>query len=285
MSQQFSEDSSTAPSSLAAQLGKVLVVGGGSMGQALVAGLLRLEGMQAADLCVANPGQEKRAAIEATYGVATVADAVSGLPADTVFFAVKPGIVCDVARELSAAGAADALFISIAAGVSTSKLAACFEVPVSIVRVMPNTPLIVGHGMSAVSGGAHASERHVALVRDVFDSMGHALVVDEDKQDIVTAVSGSGPAYFELFVETIARSAERLGLPYETSLELALQTMYGTAALIDQTGQDLPAAIRAVSSPGGTTVAALDAMRAQGVEEALDAGIAAAARRSAELGA
>lgn len=267
-----------------ARLGKVLIVGGGSMGQALCAGLVRM-GVACDDICVANPGPAKREAVAAAYGVRTVPDACEALPADTVFLAVKPNIVCDVAARLSEAGLKDTLVISIAAGVSTAKLEACLLQTVPVVRVMPNTPLVVGRGMSAVSGGSRARAEEVALVRDVFASMGHALVVDEDKQDIVTAVSGSGPAYFELFVETIARSAEELGLPYDTARELALQTMYGTAALVDETNADLPAAIEAVCSPGGTTVAALDAMRARHIEEALDEGVKAAARRSAELGA
>ena len=150
---------------------------------------------------------------------------------------------------------------------------------------MPNTPLLCGFGMSAVSGGSDATPETCELVRELFATMGHAVIVDEDKQDIVTAISGSGPAYFELVVETMARSGEKLGLDYETSRELALQTMYGTAALIDKTHQDLPAAIEAVSSPGGTTVAALDAMRSAGLAEALDRGVVAAAARSKELGA
>lgn len=281
---QFRSDDNSVAEAMTARLGKVLIVGGGSMGQALCAGLVRM-GVARDDICVANPGLAKREAIEAAYGVCTVSDAREGLPASTVFLAVKPNVVCDVARQLDAAGATGSLFVSIAAGVSTAKLEECFSAPVPVVRVMPNTPLIVGRGMSAVSGGAHASADEVGLVRDVFASMGHAVIVEEDKQDIVTAVSGSGPAYFELFVETIARSAEKLGLDYETARELALQTMYGTAALVDETKADLPAAIQAVCSPGGTTIAALDAMRAGQLEQAIDDGIAAATRRSAELGA
>ena len=279
-----SSDSAGA-SGLSTALGDVLIVGGGSMGRAICAGLVGALGVEASRICVANPGAEKRARLAADYGVRTVADAREGLPATTIVLAVKPNVVREVARQLDAAGAGSALVVSIAAGISTERLSACFAAPVPIVRVMPNTPLQCGHGMSAISAGAHAKEADVELVRALFSALGSALVVDEDKMDVVTAVSGSGPAYFELIVETMARSAEDLGLPYETALELALQTMYGTAALIDETGQGLPEAIAAVSSPGGTTVAALDAMRAGGLEQALDAGVRAAARRSAELGA
>lgn len=267
------------------RLGSVLIVGGGRMGTAICAGLLNIEGMTPARITVANPGEAKRVALSSEYGVNTVADATAALPADTVILAVKPGVVCEVARSLSEAGLRDALVVSVAAGVSTDKIAAALEGNAQVVRVMPNTPLLCGFGMSAISGGADATPETCELVRELFATMGHAVIVDEDKQDIVTAISGSGPAYFELVVETMARSGEKLGLDYDTSLELALQTMYGTAALIDKTRQDLPAAIEAVSSPGGTTVAALDAMRSAGLAEALDKGVAAAAARSKELGA
>ena len=115
--------------------------------------------------------------------------------------------------------------------------------------------------------------------------MGSAIIVDESEQDIVCAVSGSGPAYFELFAEVIAQSATELGMRYEDALELVMQTMLGTSRLILETRQSLPDAIDAVSSPGGTTVAALDAMRKAGVQDAIKDGVVAATRRSKELGA
>lgn len=270
---------------LAKRLGRILIVGGGHMGQAICAGLLDAGGISPADVCVANPGAEKRTQIEDTYDCNTVKTSSDGLPADTIVLAVKPDVVPDVAAELAAAGIGDALVISVAAGVSTARLEAFFETPVPVVRVMPNTPLVCGQGMSAVSPGAHATPGQARLVQELFGSMGRAVVIPEDQQDIACAVSGSGPAYFELVVEAIARSAERLGMRYATARELALQTMLGTAVLVDETGQDLPSAIAAVSTPGGTTAAALEAMRAGGLEDALGAGVEAATRRSRELGA
>ena len=266
-------------------LGHVLIVGGGNMGQALCAGLLRIEGVRSAAVTVAEPGEEKRASIEVALGAATVASAEQALPADTIIIAVKPNVVPSVCRQLAQAGIGGARVVSIAAGVATAKLEAALPQGTPVVRVMPNTPLLVGQGMSAVCGGSQAGEGDVQLVREVFASMGRAVILSEDKMDAVTALSGSGPAYFELVCETLARSAEELGIPYETGCELAVQTMLGTAQLLEQTGQSLPSAIEAVSSPGGTTVAALGAMREGGIEQALDAGVKAAARRSAELGA
>ena len=267
-------------------LQNVLIVGGGRMGQAIAQGILRIDGVSADNLTVANPGREKREHIAAELGVRTVASASAGMPASCVILAVKPAKVPEVCAELVDAGIdAATLVISIAAGVSTSKISYVLGADVPVVRVMPNTPLLCGCGMSAVSAGSVASEQDCEFVRALFASMGQAIIVDESEQDIVCAVSGSGPAYFELFAETIAQTASSLGMRYEDARELILQTMLGTARLVIETGQSLPDAIDAVSSPGGTTVAALDAMRAAGIEEALKDGVAAAAPRSKELGA
>lgn len=270
---------------LASRLGRVAVIGAGNMGSAICAGLLRSCGVEPTAVTMANPGQDKRQRVAQDYGVAAVERNADALPADTVFIAVKPAKVAAVAAELAAAGLGDALIVSVAAGVSTAALEDALGDKARVVRVMPNTPLTVGAGMSGVSGGAYASAVDVELVRDAFAAMGGAVVVDESKQDIVTAISGSGPAYFELFVQCMAKAGVELGLDYDSSLELALKTMLGTAKMIDATHQDLDEAIAAVSSPGGTTVAALDAMRAGHIEQTIANGVTAAARRSKELGA
>lgn len=270
---------------LAAKLGRIAIIGAGNMGTAILAGLLGSCGVDTTAVTVANPGQEKRQHVAQTYGVTAVERNADALPAQTVFLAVKPAKIAGVAGELAAAGLEGALVVSVAAGVSTANLEAALGGKNRVVRVMPNTPLTVGCGMAGVSGGASANAADVELVRDVFAAMGGAVVVDESKQDVVTAISGSGPAYFELFVQSMAKAGASLGLDYDSSLELALKTMLGTAQMLNETHQDLDEAIKAVSSPGGTTVAALDAMRAGHIEQTIASGVEAAARRSKELGA
>lgn len=270
---------------LAQRLGRIAVIGAGNMGQAIVAGLVGAGGIDSSCITVANPGQEKRQLVAKKFGVATVEDNAQALPADTVFLAVKPAKVADVAACLASAGLGDALVVSVAAGVSTQALTDALGGASRVVRVMPNTPLTVGAGTSGISGGAYTPDADVRLVRDVFARMGSAVIVPETQQDVVTAISGSGPAYFELFLQSMARAGQDLGMAYDQALELALGTMYGTAKMLMETGQDLDAAIAAVSSPGGTTVAALDAMRSSRVESAITSGVNAACRRSKELGA
>lgn len=267
------------------QLGDVAIVGAGTMGTALCSGLVERIGVDPARITVSNRTPDKLEALADNFSVhVTTNNAEAVFSADTVFIAVKPQVLPDVAQGLARALQSQTLVVSVAAGVSTAKLAELLDGAGQVVRVMPNTPLTVGAGVAGVSGGRHCLESNVALVCSVFDRLGGSVAVPEDKQDVVTALSGSGPAYFELFLQAMANAGVELGLDYDSSLELALKTMGGTARLIEATGQDLAQAIKAVSSPGGTTVAALDAMRAGHVEEAIANGVFAAARRSGELG-
>ena len=264
-------------------LGRVLIVGGGRMGEAILAGLLNANALDPVDAVVANPGLAKRERLSAVYGVTCVADATEVESCDTCILAVKPQVMHDVLASMTEGrDFAPQRVISVAAGVKTEFLAAFF--PNShVIRVMPNTPLTVGEGMVGISLGAGVPDDEGELARALFSLMGKAVVVDEPLQDAVVALSGSGPAYFALFCRELAAAGEELGLPPDLACELALQTMVGTGELLSKTGQSLDDLIDAVSSPGGTTIAALDAMRAAGFAEAVHEGARAAARRSKEL--
>ena len=255
------------------------------MGQAICAGLLCIDGIAPSFVTVANPGAEKRSLIAAKYGVCTVEENPYALPADTVILAVKPAKAVEVMRELTEAGFEGGIVISVAAGVSTATLAQVVADDVQIVRVMPNTPLTVGAGMCAISGAENVTEATLDMVYDLFSTMGSAVIIPEELQDAATAISGSGPAYFEFFVRSMQQAGIDLGLEEGVALKLALQTMRGTAEMLATTNQDLDEAIAQVSSPGGTTVAALDAMREAAVDQGIIAGVNAAAARSKELGA
>lgn len=263
--------------------GSLAVIGGGKMGEAIVTGLISAGVMAPERITVAEPDEPRRQTLAAAHGVRCVTSGAEALPADIVLLAVKPQVLDSVvqpfAEQLSAS-----LVISIAAGITTARLESMLAEGTAVVRVMPNTPAMVGEGMAVVSGGTEASAEEVDLVRALFDSFGRALVIDEGYQDAASAISGSGPAYFALVVDALARAGVRQGLPRDVAQALAVQTMLGTAVMIDSTGQHPEALIDAVTSPGGTTIAALDELERAGLRAGFSAAVAAAVRRSKELG-
>ena len=263
--------------------GTLAVIGGGRMGEAILGGLLK-SGVIAADrITVAEPDAARRAALQAEFSVRVAADGAAALPADTVLFAVKPQVIDDVVSALSGR-LGGSLVVSIAAGISCARLEASLPPRTAVVRVMPNTPALVGAGMSVVSGGSEATAEQVELVCGLFASLGEALVLDERYQDAATAISGSGPAYFALVVDALARAGVRQGLARGVAQTLATQTMLGTARLLAETGMHPEALVDGVSSPGGTTIAAVEALEARALRAAFGEAVAAGVKRAKELG-
>ena len=207
-----------------------------------------------------------------------------------VILAVKPqvmGSVLDsIHKTVSKCPAyAQALYISIAAGITTSQLRAQLPEGARVVRTMPNTPLMVGAGITAVVSDGGASCEDVALVQSLFACLGTAVLVKECEMDAVCAVSGSGPAYMAAMIEALRDGGVEQGLSPQLATSLALQTMLGTARLIHETGASPEETRISVCSPGGTTLAALEAMNARDFSGTIQAGVAAATKRSKELGA
>ncbi|MBW6468277.1 MAG: pyrroline-5-carboxylate reductase [Coriobacteriia bacterium] len=265
--------------------GTLAIIGGGRMGEAIAGGLIAAGVFAPESIVVAEPVAERRAELVAAHGVRCVADAApAAYEGDIVLLAVKPQVIDEVV--LSVAGdVGDALVISIAAGISSARLESHLPAGTAVVRVMPNTPALVREGMSVISGGSEATAEQVDLVRRMFSALGKAVVLEERHQDAATAISGSGPAYIALVVDALARAGVRHGLSRQIAEELALQTVAGTAALIDRTGQHPEQVIDSVASPGGTTIAAIEALEAGGLRSAFAAAVAAAVARAKELGA
>lgn len=277
-----------------AQLSKdvrIALIGGGKMGEAVMGGWIASEKKPAASLAaenfiVANPGLARREYLEQTYGVACVEQAVGIDAADIVILAVKPQVMMGVLDAISSEPQfAGCLFVSIAAGMTTERLQAALPAQARLVRTMPNTPLLVGAGATTVCGSASATEDDVELVRALFACLGAAFVVDEDDMDATGAISGSGPAYVAAMIEALSAAGAREGLDAGLAEQLAVQTVFGTAELIRETGQTPEQARIAVCSPGGSTLAALAAMDDAGLSQAYEAGVRAAVQRSKELGA
>lgn len=270
---------------------RIALIGGGKMGEAIMGGWIASDQsparvLSAENFIVANPGLPRREYLMQAYGVDCVEQAADIVETDIVVLAVKPQVMMGMLETIrDAAQFADCLFISIAAGMATDRLQKALPADARLVRVMPNTPLLVGAGATTVCGSASATEDDIELVRALFACLGEALVVDEGDMDATGALSGSGPAYVAAMVEALTAAGAKEGLDAALAEELALQTVWGTAELIRKTGQT-PEQVRvAVCSPGGSTLAALAAMDEAGLAGAYEAGVAAAVQRSKELGA
>jgi pyrroline-5-carboxylate reductase len=263
--------------------GTLAVIGGGKMGEAIVAGLIDAGAVPAKSVTIADPNAGRRELLTRDYGVRTVADGADALPADAVLIAVKPQVIDEVVGSL-AASLASSLIVSIAAGITLARLESLLPAGTAVVRVMPNTPALVGEGMAIISGGTEATAAQVATISSLFSAIGHAIVLEEKFQDAAAAISGCGPAYVALIVDALARAGVAQGLPRATAQELALQTVRGTAELIITTGEHPEAVIDMVTSPGGTTIAAINVLESRGVRAAFADAVAAAVKRSKELG-
>jgi pyrroline-5-carboxylate reductase len=256
-------------------------IGAGRMGEALIAGAVGA-GTPAESIVIVEPSAERAEAVRAEHGV-TVGGLAEAGAAGIVVLAVKPDQIVGVCAALAQHLAAGTLVVSVAAGVSTAALEDALPDGTVVVRVMPNTPAFVGAGMSVMSAGQHATEADLDRVEDLLAAVGEVLRVPESKQDAVTAVSGSGPAYVFYLVEAMIEAGVQLGLTRDIARRLAVQTAYGAGALMAQSGEH-PVVLREnVMSPGGTTAAAIRQLEAHGVRGAVYAALDACATRSAEL--
>ena len=264
------------------------LIGGGNMARALVGGLLS-QGQDARTIVVAEPAAAPRAALARDFGVATTADnagAVAG--AGVVVLAVKPQIMAQVARELGPAlQAGQPLVISVAAGIRAADLQQWIGSGLPLVRAMPNRPALVGRGATGLYAGPEVNQAQRALATRVLAATGLVVWVPQESDlDLVTALSGSGPAYFFRLAESMAAAGAALGLDPGVARLLAAQTLAGAGSLVAaEQDPDLARMSAAVASKGGTTEAALQCFAAQGLDQLVAAAMQAAARRSHELAA
>lgn len=257
---------------------RLVIVGGGRMGEALVGGLLA-GGWPASDVGVVEPLADRRQALEARFAGITTSGGPLG--AEGTVLAVKPAAVAEAARAAVSAGTSRVL--SIAAGVQISSIEAVTG-SLPVVRAMPNTPALIGAGAAAVAAGSHAGEADLLWAEEVLGAVGTVVRVDEHLLDAVTGLSGSGPAYVFLVAEALVDAGVLVGLPRPTAAALVTQTLLGAARLLSE-GDEGPEALRAaVTSPGGTTAAGLRVLEARGVRSAVLEAVTAAAARSEELG-
>jgi pyrroline-5-carboxylate reductase len=264
---------------------KVAILGGGVMGEAILAGILAA-GWGIEDVAVTERSAVRANEIAERYGV-RVADgnATTAARADVVLIALKPYDVGDVLTEISPRLTAGTLVISVAAGLPCAFYEARLPTGTPVVRVMPNTPAVIGKGASAISPGSDATEAHLALAERLLAGTGLVVRAPEKDLDAVTAISGSGPAYVFYLVDALAEAGVLLGLTRARAQELAVATFLGSAAMLAESGEHPVVLRERVSSPGGTTVAAVRELDAHGVRAAILAAAEAARDRSRELAA
>jgi pyrroline-5-carboxylate reductase len=261
---------------------RVALLGGGKMGEALLAGMLRA-GRTAADVVVTERHEERATELRDRYGVATP-DAVEAVKtADVIVVAVKPQDMSNLLSEIGTVVRSDQLVISVAAGIPAAFLERHFEADVPVVRVMSNTAVFVDEAMSAIAAGAHANGEHMKLAEGLLTPVGEVIRVPESQLDAVTALSGSGPAYFFYLVEAMTDAGILLGLPREVAYKLIVQTAIGSATMLKESGEHPVKLREAVMSPAGTTIAAIREMENHGVRAAMIAALEAARDRSREL--
>jgi pyrroline-5-carboxylate reductase len=260
----------------------VAILGAGVMGETLLSGLLRA-GRRADTIVVAERREERAAELIERYGVQVLSNVEAAAKADTLVLVVKPQDMAGLLAEVAPVVRGDHLVVSLAAGITTDFLESRLPAGVPVVRVMPNTPALVDEGMAAISPGSHCDDDHLAVAEDLLRATGKVIRVPEQQQDAVTAISGSGPAYVFFVVEAMIEAGVHLGLPRSTATDLVVQTVVGSAKLLRETAEHPVVLRERVTSPGGTTAAALRELEDHKVRAAFLTAIEAARDRSRHL--
>jgi pyrroline-5-carboxylate reductase len=258
------------------------ILGAGVMGEALLSGMLRA-GRPVESLLVGEKRPERVRELIDRYSVSVVSNLDATKLAETLVLVVKPQDMGGLLAEIGPEVRPGQLVVSMAAGITTAFLESHLPEGTAVVRVMPNTPALVDEGMAAIAAGSHCDDDHRAVVEEMLASTGRVLRIAERQMDAVTAISGTGPAYIFFVVEAMIEAGVHLGLPRATASELVVQTLFGAATMLKETGEHPTVLRERVSSPGGTTVAALRQLDDHRVRAAFIDAIEAAARRSHEL--
>lgn len=266
--------------------GTVGFFGAGQMAQALAAGWVRTGLVPPERICAYDPNASAIAGFKERVGAIADLESVEAVTkkADILLLAVKPQYSQEVLKAAATAVDSSKLLVSIAAGVTLETLQSALPAGTPVIRVMPNTPSLIGKGASCYSLGTHASLEHGELVKSLLSAVGSASETTEPMLDAVTGLSGSGPAFIYTVIEALADGGVKAGLPRALAAELAARTVAGAAEMVIATGQH-PAALRdAVASPGGTTIAGLAELEKHGLRSALIEAVTAATKRAEELG-
>ncbi|MEM4700240.1 MAG: pyrroline-5-carboxylate reductase [Candidatus Nezhaarchaeales archaeon] len=260
------------------------IIGAGRIGEAMISGLLKAGFIKPSDVIASDINEERLKRLSSAYGIECVKDNAEVVRrCEVVVLSVKPKDVRKVLEEIREGLTADHLLISVAAGIATSYIARILDKQVPIVRAMPNVAVFVREGMTAITPGPWAEERHVKLAEELFASVGKVVRVPEDFFDAITALSGSGPAYASLIIEAMTDAGIRVGLPRETAAVLAAQSVLGAAKMLLETGEH-PAKLREmVTTPAGVTIEGIVELEEGKLRATIIRAITRATQRSKEL--
>ncbi|WP_082564179.1 MULTISPECIES: pyrroline-5-carboxylate reductase [unclassified Nocardioides] len=263
-------------------MAQTAIIGAGVMGESLLSGMLRA-GAAPDTLLVGEKRAARAGELEDRYGVTVVSNVEAAQKADTLALVVKPQDMGAVLEEIEPHLRPGQLIVSLAAGITTAFIESRIPDGVAVVRVMPNTPALVDEGMAAISPGSHCDEEHLAEAEQLLGATGHVMRLDEKHLDAVTAISGSGPAYVFYVVESMIEAGVHLGLPRATATELVIQTVVGSAKMLRETGTHPTVLREQVTSPAGTTAAAIRELEVHKVRAAFLSAMEAARNRSQAL--
>lgn len=267
------------------KIGKIGFIGAGKMGSALIGGVLKAGLVKSAEIFFSETSEQAGKRCREKFGVVEVSAEELAAECRVVILCVKPPVVAPVIRQIGSVLNSDNLVVSVAAGVTTRALEAELAPGVPVVRAMPNIAATVAASATAIAAGAAANRKHIELARKILASVGLVVELPEKLLDAVTGLSGSGPAYVFLFAEALISGALKVGLPYPEAWALAVQTLKGAAAMLEADPGSHPATLREkVTTPGGTTIAALHELEQKGFRDAVTSAVEAATRRSGELG-
>lgn len=259
-------------------------IGAGNMAEAMIRGLLRGRDFSPEQIFASGPRAERVSELRDKYAIDASTNNLAPAQQDIVVLSVKPQIMSRVLDEVADAIRADALVISIAAGVPVATIQSRLASGTRVVRAMPNTPALVDAGATAIAGGEHARESDLADAKRIFDAIGLTVILEESALDAVTGLSGSGPAYVFLILEALSDAGVKVGLSRRTAQLLAAQTVLGSAKLLLETNEHPGRLKDMVTSPGGTAITGLHTLENGGVRTTLMNAVEAATRRSRELG-
>ena len=265
-------------------MNKIGFIGGGKMASAIMKGIINSGYCKKENIFVSDKNKDALKVLKENFAVNTVQDnKYVAENADIIIFAVKPFVLRDVLEEIKTCVNQNKLVLSIAAGISIKTIEEILG-SIPVIRIMPNTPALVNAGMSAVCRGTYAKENHSQIALDIFKSVGSAIETDEKYIDIITAISGSGPAFYYYFIEQIARAGEKLGLDYNTCLTLSAQTALGSAKMVMESGINPEQLIVNVTTPGGCTAVGNDVLKDNNVDKILYETIEKTMQKAFELG-